>query len=87
MFGHLHQWLILGKNLEHTVRLLNDSTFSITTDFVISLPRDDAYVLYDIYNHCKHCGGPLSVTNFGTVGRYGTPSADNLQIGETVPLW
>ncbi|XP_076664878.1 ionotropic receptor 75a isoform X2 [Andrena cerasifolii] len=69
MFGHLHQWLILGRNIEHTVRLLNDSTFSITTDFVISLPRDDGYILYDIYNHCKHCGGPLSITNFGTWDR------------------
>ncbi|XP_076664881.1 ionotropic receptor 75a-like isoform X3 [Andrena cerasifolii] len=69
MFGHLHQWLILGRNMEHTVRLLNDSTFSITTDFVISLPRDDGYILYDIYNHCKHCGGSLSITNFGTWDR------------------
>ncbi|XP_043262967.1 ionotropic receptor 75a-like [Colletes gigas] len=67
MFKHLHRWLILGTNMSHTEQLLNDSTFSIITDFVVSIPReDDDYILYDVYNHCKHCGGSLNVTKLGT---------------------
>ncbi|XP_076293992.1 ionotropic receptor 75a [Lasioglossum baleicum] len=69
LFEHLNHWLILEdhrKNLTDTVRLLNESTFSIITDFVISIPNDDGYALYDVYNHCKHCGGSLVVTELGT---------------------
>ncbi|XP_076231262.1 ionotropic receptor 75a [Calliopsis andreniformis] len=65
LFQHLHQWLILENSMDHITKLVNDSTFSIITDFVISLPRDDDYVLYDVYNHCKHCGGSLNIIPFG----------------------
>lgn len=71
MFDHLHQWLILGENMSHTVNLLNDSTFSIITDIAIAIPRDDEYILYDVYNHCKSCGGLLNVTELGTWSKNG----------------
>ncbi|XP_076178932.1 ionotropic receptor 75a isoform X2 [Ptiloglossa arizonensis] len=64
---HLHRWLILETNISNTVQLLNDSTFSIITDFTIALSmEDDDYILYDVYNHCKHCGGSLNITELGT---------------------
>lgn len=67
MFEHLHRWLILETNISNTVQLLNDSTFSIITDFTIALSmEDDDYILYDVYNHCKHCGGSLNITELGT---------------------
>ncbi|XP_053976501.1 ionotropic receptor 75a-like [Hylaeus volcanicus] len=67
MFEKLHRWLVLGTNTSLDERALNDSTFSVVTDFVISIPRnDDDYVLYDLYNHCKHCGGSLNITEFGS---------------------
>lgn len=65
MFKHLHQWLILDDSVYHAIPLLNDSTFSIITDFVISLPRNDNYAFYDVYNPCKHCGGSLGITQLG----------------------
>ncbi|XP_076380508.1 ionotropic receptor 75a isoform X1 [Megalopta genalis] len=69
LFEHLHHWLILeedGKNLTETAQLLNESTFSVITNFMISIRNDDGYALYDVYNHCKHCGGSLIITEFGT---------------------
>ncbi|XP_078050387.1 ionotropic receptor 75a isoform X2 [Augochlora pura] len=69
LFEHLHHWLILeedGKNLTDTVQLLNESTFSVITNFMISIRNHDDYALYDVYNHCKHCGGSLIITEFGT---------------------
>ncbi|XP_034196183.1 ionotropic receptor 75a [Osmia lignaria lignaria] len=66
MFDHLHQWLILGESMNRTIQLLNDSVFSIITDVVISVPKNDDYILYDVYNHCKPCGGLLNITEFGS---------------------
>lgn len=66
MFDHLHQWLILGESMNRTIQLLNDSAFSIITDVVVSVPRNDDYILYDVYNHCKLCGGLLNITEFGS---------------------
>ncbi|KOC69526.1 hypothetical protein WH47_05469 [Habropoda laboriosa] len=66
MFDHLHQWLILGEDMNRTVQLLNDSTFSIITDVAITVAKDDNYALYDVYNHCKHCGSLLNITKLGT---------------------
>ncbi|XP_076766933.1 ionotropic receptor 75a [Xylocopa sonorina] len=69
IFDHLHQWLILDNNMDHTIQLLNEDAFSITTDIVIAVPRDDDYILYDVYNHCKRCGGLLNITEIGTWSR------------------
>ncbi|CAL7944852.1 unnamed protein product [Xylocopa violacea] len=69
MFGHLHQWLILEDNMDHAIQLINENAFSITTDVVIAVPRDDDYILYDLYNHCKRCGGLLNITEIGTWSR------------------
>ncbi|XP_017752452.1 PREDICTED: uncharacterized protein LOC108545386 [Eufriesea mexicana] len=69
MFDHLHQWLILGKSMNHIVKLLNDSAFSIITDVAIAVPRNDDYILYDVYNHCKACGGLLKIIKLGSWSR------------------
>ncbi|XP_043525262.1 uncharacterized protein LOC122536725, partial [Frieseomelitta varia] len=66
MYDHLHQWLILGNNMSHTVQLLNDSVFSIITDITIAIPNNNDYFLYDVYNHCKSCGGLINITELGT---------------------
>ena len=66
MYSNLYSWLILGPSLNHSVQLLNDSTFSMVTDVVIAIPTSNDYVLYDVYNHSKERGGTLNVTIFGT---------------------
>lgn len=66
MYDHLHQWLILGNNMSHTVQLLNDSVFSITTDITIAISNNNDYFLYDVYNHCKSCGSLINITELGT---------------------
>lgn len=66
MFDHLHQWLILEKNMNHILRLLNDNMFSIITDVTIAISKDNDYILYDVYNHCKNYGGLLNITKLGT---------------------
>lgn len=46
---------------------LNDSGFSVVTDFVILVPDQESdYVLYDVYNHFKLRGGLLNITRLGT---------------------
>lgn len=67
MFDYSYNWLILGSNLNRSLQSLNDSVFSIVTDFVILLPNPGSgYILYDVYNHCKMRGGILNVTQLGT---------------------
>ncbi|KAM0727802.1 Ionotropic receptor 75a [Formica fusca] len=67
MFDYSYNWLILGSNMSHSLQSLNDSLFSIVTDFVILLPdTESGYILYDVYNHCKMRGGILNVTQLGT---------------------
>ncbi|EFN83418.1 hypothetical protein EAI_02237 [Harpegnathos saltator] len=67
LFDHSYNWLILGTNLSYSVQSLNDSGFSIITDFVILVPDGESdYVLYDVYNHFKLRGGLLNITRLGT---------------------
>ncbi|CAL1678009.1 unnamed protein product [Lasius platythorax] len=67
MFDYSYNWLILGSNMSRSLQSLNDSVFSIVTDFAILLPDPKSgYVLYDVYNHCKMRGGILNVTRLGT---------------------
>jgi len=66
MFDYSYVWLIFGSNLSDSLHSLNDSGFSIVTDFAILLPNETDYVLYDVYNHCKMRGGVLNVTWLGS---------------------
>lgn len=67
MFDYSYNWLILGSNLNHSLQSLNESVFSIVTDFAILLPDPNSdYILYDVFNHCKMRGGILNVTRLGT---------------------
>lgn len=67
MFDYSYNWLIFGTNLSHSVQSLNDSVFSIVTDFVISLSDNASdYVLYDVYNLCRIRGGTINVTRLGS---------------------
>ncbi|KAL6258658.1 hypothetical protein P5V15_010611 [Pogonomyrmex californicus] len=71
MFDYSYNWLIIGSNLSHSLQNLNESGFSIVTDFAILLPSETDlngtdYILYDIYNHCKMRGGVLNVTWLGS---------------------
>lgn len=68
MFDYSYVWLIFGSNMSHSLQSLNDSMFSIVTDFAILLPNENKtdYVLYDVYNHCKMRGGVLDVTWLGS---------------------
>lgn len=65
MYDERHKWLILGEKLNDTVSLLNDNSFSVTTDVTIAIPSLTGYDLYDVYNPCKERGGSLNVTALG----------------------
>ncbi|XP_012138588.2 ionotropic receptor 75a-like [Megachile rotundata] len=66
MYDEMHKWLIIGLNLNQTLQILNDDTFSVSTDVVIAIPSLDNYLLYDVYNPCKDRGGSMNVTYFGS---------------------
>ncbi|XP_043262983.1 ionotropic receptor 75a-like [Colletes gigas] len=66
MYDEMHKWLILGSNLSHSLNILHDESFTVSTDIVIVVPSERDYVLYDVYNPCKDRGGPTNVTVFGT---------------------
>ena len=66
MYGEMHKWLILGSNLSHSLHILNDDAFSISTDVVVAVPSADDYILYDVYNPCKDRGGSTNVTLYAT---------------------
>ncbi|XP_076231263.1 uncharacterized protein LOC143177283 [Calliopsis andreniformis] len=66
MYDEMHKWLIMGSNLSHSLSILNDDEFSISTDVVVAVPSVNDYVLYDVYNPCKDRGGSMNVTLFGT---------------------
>ncbi|XP_032671693.1 ionotropic receptor 75a-like [Odontomachus brunneus] len=65
MYDETHKWLILGQNLNDTVKLLNDDAFSVGTDVTIAVPSLTGYDLYEVYNPCKERGGSLNVTALG----------------------
>ncbi|KAL0105247.1 hypothetical protein PUN28_016715 [Cardiocondyla obscurior] len=72
MFDYSYVWLIFGSNLNDSLQSLNDSGFSIVTDFAILLSNEFSnenetdYDIYDVYNHCKMRGGELIVTWIGS---------------------
>lgn len=60
---------------------LNDSGFSVVTDFVILVPDQKSdYILYDVYNHFKLRGGLLNITTLGSWNK-----EDGLTVILTVP--
>lgn len=65
MYDYSYHWLVLGSKLNSSVPFLNDSAYSITTDFVLAITNGSGYDLYDVYNHCKYRGGTLNVTKLG----------------------
>lgn len=74
LYDDLHDWLILGSDLDEVLELLDDSSFGLSTDCVIAIATNNntnevVYKLYDIYNPSKNLGGSLNVTFFGTWSR------------------
>lgn len=65
LFDETHKWLILGRQLNDTVSLLNDDSFGIVTDVTIAIETVTGFDLYDVYNPCKASGGSLNVTALG----------------------
>lgn len=66
LFKDLVCWLITTNNLNESLKLINDTSFSIATEFTILLSKENKIHLYDIYNRCKYRGGVLNVTFAGT---------------------
>lgn len=66
MYDYSYHWLVLGSKLNDSVPFLNDSAYSIITDFVLAITNGSNYDLYDVYNHCKYRGGTLNVTKLGS---------------------
>ena len=62
----MHKWLILGSNLSHVTEIINDSSFTVSTDVIIAVSSANDYILYDVYNPCKDRGGSMNVTRYGT---------------------
>ncbi|XP_046734040.1 ionotropic receptor 75a-like [Diprion similis] len=65
-FNNSYIWLLFGENLNDSVDLLRDETFSIGTDLVIATPWLYEYNLYDVYNPAKERGGKLNVTKLAS---------------------
>lgn len=66
MYDYSYHWLVLGSKLSMSVPLLNDSAYSMTTNFVLAIMNGSGYDLYDVFNHCKYRGGTLNVTKLGS---------------------
>ncbi|XP_011882970.1 PREDICTED: uncharacterized protein LOC105570411 [Vollenhovia emeryi] len=81
MYDYSYHWLALGSKLDSSVRLLNDSAYSMTTDFALAIRNGTGYDLYDVYNHCKYRGGTLNVTWLGLWRR-----GEGLTVTLTQPL-
>ncbi|XP_051157046.1 ionotropic receptor 75a-like isoform X2 [Leptopilina boulardi] len=65
LFKNLNTWLVLSKNLTQALKVVNDTSFSITTDFMIGILDYKKILFYDVYNHCKYRGGILNVSFAG----------------------
>ncbi|XP_035732024.1 uncharacterized protein LOC118446003 [Vespa mandarinia] len=66
MYDYAYNWFVLAPNISYCLYKLNDTAFSVTTDFVVSVPNYDYYELYDIYNPNKERGGILNITRYAT---------------------
>ncbi|XP_051157044.1 ionotropic receptor 75a-like [Leptopilina boulardi] len=66
LYKDLICWLIFTRNFKQSLKLVNDTSFSIATEFTIIFLKEDKIYFYDIYNHCKYRGGSLNVTYAGT---------------------
>lgn len=69
MFGELHYWIILGSDLKHVLKSIDDRAFGLGTDLIVVVPFNDTqdqYELYDVYNTSKERGIAMKVTLFGS---------------------
>ncbi|XP_011502568.1 PREDICTED: uncharacterized protein LOC105365964 [Ceratosolen solmsi marchali] len=81
MFGEIHYWLILGPELEYLLRLVDDRTFGLSTEFVIAVISDGKdYQLYDVYNIQKDRGTTLNIT---LLGKWNEISGLNISLKQT----
>lgn len=46
--------------------MVNDTSFSVVTQFTIVLFKNEKKYFYDVYNRCKYRGGILNVTYAGS---------------------
>ena len=65
MFDELHYWLIIGSKLEDTLKIINDFSFGLSTDFLVAIFQNKKFELYDIYNTGKSLGGNRKVNFVG----------------------
>lgn len=65
LFKNLNTWLLLSQSLPKALKVINDTTFSISTDFMIGILKKKKVLFYDVYNHCKYRGGQLNVSFVG----------------------
>lgn len=70
IYGSIHSWLVIGPNKTNTIKLLNDSTFSISTELTVAIPIGHDYVLYEAYNIAPTKGKPMTVNLYGTWETY-----------------
>ena len=64
-FRDLHCWLILNSNLQEAVKFINDTSFSVLTEFMIGISENESFYFYDVYNRCKYRDGILNITFAG----------------------
>lgn len=62
----MEYWLFRSSSLDESLKIINDTNFSVTSDFTIAVWKNGGFNLYDIYNHCHYRGGLLNVTFAGT---------------------
>ncbi|XP_014234925.2 uncharacterized protein LOC106657764 [Trichogramma pretiosum] len=69
LYDFLNYWLVLSSDLNHTLSLIDDTAFGISTDFVIAVSSNsftgDNYNLYDVYNIWKDRGASLNISYLG----------------------
>ena len=53
-------------NLEEVTRIVDDRSFSLATDFVVTVTSDRYFYLYDIYNPWKGGDAKMNMTLLGS---------------------
>ncbi|XP_058790929.1 uncharacterized protein LOC131664080 [Phymastichus coffea] len=66
LYGEQHYWLLLGKTLNDTIQVLNDTEYTISTDLVVAVFENANYMMFDVYNPCKYRDGILNITELGS---------------------
>lgn len=66
MFGESFHWLIMGRSLNKSLELIDDTSFGLSTDFAIGVSEKNNYIFYDVHNPCKIRGGSQNITLSGS---------------------